>query len=125
LNNFGPALNYTRQDHDAGLNRRPGPVYRAALGLPIRQEYHDRRVVEWLARRPDRPDHAGHFASPVMLRPYRAGSGKWLALVFFFDARTWPENRPVYINGQPRPVSNAMYETMKQDPVLKPFDPTA
>lgn len=123
LNTFEPALRWTRPDHDAGLKRHDGPVYRAALGLPLRQDYHDGRSVEWLARRPDRPDRSGHFASPVLLRPYQASSGRWLALVFFLEARLWPEGHKVYLNGHPHPVSHNLYEAMKKDPVLKPFLP--
>jgi CRISPR type III-B/RAMP module RAMP protein Cmr1 len=123
LNTFEPALNYTRQDHNAGLNRYSGAVYRAALGLPIHQVYHNGRSVEWLARRPGGSERSGHFASPVILRPYRASSGRWLALLFFFDAKRWPEGHKVYLNGQPHPVSRDLYEAMKHDPALKPFLP--
>jgi hypothetical protein len=42
-------------------------------------------------------------------------------LVIFVDAHRWPDNHPVYIDGQARKVSLDLYETMKADKQLKSF----
>jgi hypothetical protein len=63
----------------------------------------------------------GRFASPVILRPYRDAQGLWHALVIFVEARKWPNDKVVYLNGEPRRVSLDLYEAMKNDQRLRPF----
>jgi hypothetical protein len=116
-----PAFEFTRQDHDAGLRLHAGEVYRPALGLPIFQRFRNGLAVRWAPGRQGRPDTDAHFASPVLLRPYRTAAGRWLALVIFVDAHRWPDGRRVYVNHQVHPVSRALYEAMKKDPALLDF----
>jgi CRISPR-associated protein Cmr1 len=120
LNSFAPGLHYAKRDHDAGLNRQAGEVYRPALGLPMRQRFQQGTTVNWSYGRSSQPGHEGHFASPVLLRPYRLAPQKWVALVLFVDSRCWPEGKKVFLNGQPRPVSLELYEAMKKDAALRP-----
>jgi CRISPR-associated protein Cmr1 len=120
LNPFGPGLAFAKKDHDAGLNLHSGEVYRAALGLPIHQRYQQGKSVDWSCSRLGQAAHETHFASPILLRPYRLASSKWLALVLFIDARQWPDGKKAFLNGQPRSVSRALYEAMKKDSALQP-----
>jgi CRISPR type III-B/RAMP module RAMP protein Cmr1 len=121
LNPFQVALTFTRQDHDAGLNLHTNQVYRPALGLPIHQRFHQGQAVDWHYARHTRPDAEGHFASPILLRPYRTENRRWLALVIFVDAHKWPAGKKAWLNDQTRSVSLDLYEAMKNDPALRPF----
>lgn len=114
-----------RQDHDAGLNQHQGPVYRPALGLPIDQIFsHSQHTVYWdESYHPKQQTGSGRFASPVLLRPCRQAGSRWLALVIFADAHRWPQDKKVFINGRPRAVALDLYEAMKNDPQLIPFQP--
>jgi CRISPR-associated protein Cmr1 len=125
LNPFAPGLAFARKDHDAGLNRHAGEVFRPALGLPIHQRFQQGTAVDWTFSRGRRQEAEGGFASPICLRPYRLASQRWLALIMFFDSRQWPANKKVFLNAQPRPVSTALYDAMKKDPALRPFEPSA
>lgn len=53
--------------------------------------------------------------------PHRDATGNWHALVIFVEAHSWPEGKPVFLNGQPRRVLLDLYNQMKQDPRLQPF----
>lgn len=65
------ASEWGRRDHDAGLVDRDGEtVYRAALGLPLRQRYSSRtRIVDYSIDGWDR------FASPLHFKVIRMGGG--------------------------------------------------
>lgn len=138
---------WARRDHNEGLDvqgtgapnpdperphGQPGETFRPALGLPIIQYFSSlgsskgplpRRAatVNWGTALKGDNDSQGRFASPVLLRPHCDAQGNWHALVIFVDARRWPQGKPVFLNGQPRAVSLALYEAMKNDPALKPF----
>lgn len=138
---------WARRDHNEGLDvqgtgapnpdpEKPygqhGETFRPALGLPIIQYFSSlgsnkgplpRRTatVNWGTAPKGENDSQGRFASPVLLRPHLDDQGNWHALVIFVDARKWPEGKPVYLNGQERKVSLALYEAMKNDTRLKPF----
>ena len=118
----GPGFRYAKNDHDMGLGNNQGPAFRAALGLPIIQRFTTaNRTSNWeeSAKRGE-----GRFASPVLLRPYRAQDGKaWRALVIFVEAHKWPAGKPVFLDGQPQKVSLDLYTAMKSDPALQPFTP--
>ncbi len=116
-----PGFRFARNDHDAGLNRPALETYRPALGLPIIQRYSTGNVSNWEFGSGGPRQPKGRFASPVILRPHRDAQGKWHSLVMFADVHKWPEGHPVYLNGQPRTVSLALYDAMKSDPGLKPF----
>lgn len=111
------------KDHDAGRRMHTGPVFRAALGLPIVQKFSSppTQTVNWEFGAGTQASPKGRFASPVLLRPHRDAQGKWHALVIFVDARQWPAGKKVFLNGQERNVSLDLYEAMKNDPRLKPF----
>ncbi len=116
-----------------------GQTFRPALGLPIIQFFSSlgdqrgpitrgRATVNWdWDWDNERHKAVGRFASPVLLRPHKDAQGKWHALVIFVDAHKWPDGpatgRPkqVFLNGQPRSVSLALYEAMKRDDRLHPF----
>jgi len=137
-----PGFRYARRDHNEGLDvqgtrasypdperpmGRKGETFRPALGLPIQQRFsglagNDGRplprkaaTVEWTW------ENDGRFASPVLLRPHRDAEGNWHALVIFCDSRQWPDDAPVYLNGQPRKVLPVLYEAMKSDSRLQPW----
>jgi CRISPR-associated protein Cmr1 len=149
-NRAQPGFRFARRDHNEGLDvqgtgapnpdpekphGRPGITYRPALGLPIIQFFSSlgnseeptprgRATVNWnWDWNAQQNKGEGRFASPVLLRPHRDASGKWHALVIFVDAQKWPDNKKVYLNGQPREVSLDLYEEMKRDQALKPFLP--
>lgn len=115
---------YAKNDHDIGYDTpgsRAKPAFRPALGLPIIQQTRKGTNTwdwDWDAQK---DKGKGRFASPVILRPHRDAQGKWHALVIFVDAHRWPAGKKVYLNGQPRDVSLALYEAMKKDPRLQPF----
>jgi CRISPR type III-B/RAMP module RAMP protein Cmr1 len=123
LNPFKPGFVLAKKDHDAGLNQHPDPAFRPALGLPIIQSYtHTRRTVRWdESWDPQRRRGEGRFASPVLLRPYRAAPQRWLALVIFVESHRWPAGNKVFLDGQPRTVSLDLYEAMKNDPAFGNF----
>jgi len=113
--NQGPGFKYAKNDHDIGLtrDRRNSVAYRPALGLPIQQRYSSvRSSANWEAQP---GNDKGRFASPVILRPYRLASGKWLPLVIFADSLCWPDGSKVYVDGSPVAVSLDLYNAMKQD----------
>ncbi len=116
-----PGFRFARNDHDAGFNRDVSETYRPALGLPIIQRYATGNPSNWDFGSGSPRQPKGRFASPVLLRPHRDAQGKWHSLVIFADAHKWPDSHQVYLNGQPRAVSLALYEAMKNDPGLKPF----
>jgi CRISPR type III-B/RAMP module RAMP protein Cmr1 len=130
-------FNKAEIDHDRGIEvgsqrgHSNDTTYRSALGLPIIQFFSSgHRTVYWnekwdYTKAAQHRDYKGEgrFASPVLLRPHRDASGKWHALVIFVDAQKWPDNKKVYLNGQPREVSLDLYEEMKRDKALKPFLP--
>jgi len=134
-----PGFGFARRDHNEGLARlrgqpvtsdppghaskgKVGETFRPTLGLPIIQFFSSQpkgsNKVNWDF---GSGNAKGRFASPVILRPHRDALDKWHSLVIFLDAHKWPESHPVYLNGQPRAVSLALYEAMKSDPGLKPF----
>ncbi len=121
-----PGFAKAKADHDHGVARlnghqQGGPVYRAALGLPIIQFFSSSKKTvnwEWTV---DNGKAEGRFASPVLLRPHRDAQGKWHALLIFVDAHKWPVGKQVFLNGQPRTVSRDLYEEMKNDKALKVF----
>ena len=134
-----PGFGYARRDHNEGLevltgqktaNDPPGhpakgssgETFRAALGLPIIQYFSSQpkgqNKVNWEF---GTGKAKGRFASPVLLRPHRDAQQRWHALVIFVDAHQWPAGRPVYVNSEKRTVSLELYEAMKKDPALKPF----
>ncbi len=114
----GPGFKWAKSDHDAAYQHHIPETYRPALGLPIHQHFSTRgRPVEWRFN-PVSPHGEGRFASPVILRPYRAGPHQWQALVIFVDSRQWPAGKKVFIDGQPRPVTTALYQAMKHDSAL-------
>jgi CRISPR type III-B/RAMP module RAMP protein Cmr1 len=145
-NTKSPNWDLIRHDHDQGLiagsHSEPDEkvVHRAALGLPIIQQFSQpsRAEVDWYPEYDQRKvpmkkgyKGEGRFASPVLLRPHRDAKGNCHALVIFVDAHKWPDGKPVYLNGQARQVamvtlpdgtrSPALYEAMKNDKALKPF----
>jgi len=105
---------WAKKDHDAGLGLYGGPVYRAALGLPIIQFYSTgRRRANWdFDLDPKTRKAKGRFASPVILRPYKSGS-TWKALVIFVETHKWPAKHQVQIDGRGRAVSLDLYIAMK------------
>jgi CRISPR/Cas system CMR-associated protein Cmr1 (group 7 of RAMP superfamily) len=109
---------FAKADHDAGYgSNRDGPTYRAALGLPIIQNT-QRGTKNWeYGNERDK----GRFASPVLLRPHRDSDGKIHPLVIFVHAHAWPEDRPVYLDRQPRKVSLDLYDAMLIDERLDVF----
>jgi CRISPR-associated protein Cmr1 len=119
-----------KKDHDAGRGS-PGPVYRAALGLPMIQKFSSPppQTVTWnesfdtaKAARDTRYQGEGRFASPILLRPHKDGMGHWTALVIFLSPKmTWPSAKPAHINRSPRTVSLDLYNAMKADSRLTPF----
>jgi len=145
---------YARRDHNEGLaalgHDRPtsnpktplgddNTVFRAALGLPIIQQYSSiadsrdankqaqkwKREVKWhpeFDRDKAREDRdykgEGRFASPVLLRPHRDAQGKWHALVIFVDAHKWPDGKPVYLSGQERQVAMVTLPDGTRSPAL-------
>ena len=122
LNESGDGFMYAKNDHDAGLGNAE-KVYRAAIGLPMIQQYSsgERLKNEWT------PKDGARFASPVILRPYRISEGRWLPLVVFADAdaHRWCKGRSVVIKGkggksQSLPLSMDLYEAMKADTKLQP-----
>lgn len=121
LNTFAPGLLFAKKDHDAGLNRHSGEVYRPALGLPIAQRFQHGNSVDWNYTQTGQSGWEPHFSSPVLLRPYRITPSQWLALALFIDSRKWPVGHKVFLNGKPRSVSLALYEAMKNDESLQPF----
>ena len=123
LNRFKPGFDFARRDHDAGLNRQGGPVFRPALGLPIDQTFSAaRRRTVWTESWDAAHTRGfGRFASPILLRPHRLAEGRWLALVIFVDSLAWPAAKKVYLNGQPRPVAPDLYLAMQQDRDLLPL----
>lgn len=110
-----PGYPYAKQDHDSGLGINKGPVFRAALGLPIIQFYSGgRRPADWAYAGPTGTRRGGgRFASPVILRPCRSTLGEWKGLVIFVETRKWPSRQPVFVDGRPRAVSLDLYEQMK------------
>jgi len=115
----GPGIEYAKHDHDSGLGKRiNGETFRPAIGLPIVQFYSSTRTrVNWDY------EAKGRFASPVILRPYRLPDGKYKALVIFAEAHKWPKDKKVYLsNLGERRVSLALYNAMKADPNLRPFE---
>lgn len=116
----GPGFTWVRQDHDAGLRMHGGPVFRAALGLPIHQRYTQGQLADWTWQPGRTQAEQGRFASPVILRPYRSPSGQWAGLILFIDAQRWPAGRKAYLQGRPVPVSLELYDAMKQDESLRP-----
>lgn len=116
---------YAKADHDAGLEvithrRGKHATHRPALGLPVLQFFSSRgQTVKWEQGRGSRDEPKG-FASPVLLRPYRADKA-WRALIIFVESRRWDTSRPVYLDGQPRSVSLDLYKAMKEDPNLASF----
>ncbi|MCL5099226.1 MAG: type III-B CRISPR module RAMP protein Cmr1, partial [Candidatus Omnitrophica bacterium] len=70
-----PGFKWARNDHDAGRNRNIAQTYRPALGLPIVQRFSSGGPpITWNCLQGGRDDLQGRFASPVLLRPYRAGA---------------------------------------------------
>jgi CRISPR-associated protein Cmr1 len=119
----GPGFKWARNDHDAAHHRNIPETYRPALGLPIMQSFAaGGQPVCWDYNPANRGEPKGHFASPILLRPYRAVPNQWQALVIFVDARQWPAGKKVFIDGQPRAVSLALYEAMRNDPRLEPVE---
>lgn len=144
-----PRFPYARRDHNEGLvalgyprpatDPKPpagnaGQVFRAALGLPILQQFSslahpddpnkqapkDQREVIW-GPALDGGSASGRFASPVLLRPHRDATGKLHGLVIFVDSHKWPDGTPVYLNHKRLNVSLALYDAMKSDPALQEF----
>jgi CRISPR-associated protein Cmr1 len=121
-----PGFAYAKADHDAGVEalahqRGNHPTQRPALGLPMLQFFSSRgQTVKWEQGRGNRDEPKGRFASPVLLRPHRDANG-WRALVIFTESRRWDASKPVYLDGQSRSVSLALYEAMKKDPKLSNF----
>ena len=151
---------YARRDHNEGLaalhlarpktnpvqpKGKDGEVFRAALGLPIIQQYSSiadpkhpesqapkrMREVKWhpvydQEKAQEDRDYSGEgrFASPVLIRPYlkvESDITSYHPLVVFVDVHKWPAEARVYLNGEERQVSLDLYEAMKNDPQLAPF----
>jgi len=154
MNVSKPGFPYARRDHNEGLaalgHGRPASdpvpplgeddeVFRAALGLPIIQQYSSiadsknpskqapkwRREVKWhpefyQQKAEEDRDYKGEgrFASPVLLRPHKDAMGQWHALVIFVDAHRWPDGKPVYLNGQQRDVAMVTLSDGSHSPAL-------
>ena len=118
-----PGYNFAKNDHDIAAGNVPGEAFRPALGLPILTKYQNWHDAYDRAKLRSNPGYKGEgrFASPILLRPHRAPDGRWHALVIFLESHKWPEGKPVYLNGRPRPVSLALYEAMKGDEALRPY----
>ena len=119
LNESGRGFRFAKKDHDAGVGDGD-VVYRAAIGLPIIQQYSSGEKIknEWAA------SDAERFASPVILRPFRNADGRVVPLVIFADVYKWRDGRKVEIvrnRNVWRTVSGAsdLYEAMKADERLK------
>ena len=119
LNESGRGFRFAKKDHDAGVGDGD-VVYRAAIGLPIIQQYSSGEKIknEWAA------SDAERFASPVILRPFRNADGRVVPLVIFADVYKWRDGRKVEIvrnRNVWRMVSGAsdLYEAMKADERLK------
>lgn len=118
-----------KHDHDAGKKTYHGPVYRAALGLPIEQRFSSTQTtVRWDYGAGRRREPKGRFASPILLRPHQSDDGTWHALVIFVEALKWPNDpttgypKKVYLDGRGFDVSRDLYEAMKADaPRLRQF----
>ncbi len=119
LNENGHGFRYAKKDHDAGVGDG-NVVYRAAIGLPIIQQYSsgERIKNEWTA------EDAERFASPVILRPCRKTDGKCAPLVIFADKYKWEDGRKVNIarsKHEKRTVTGSadLYNAIKGDGRLK------
>ena len=119
LNEGGRGFRFAKKDHDAGVGDGD-VVYRAAIGLPIIQQYSSGEKIknEWEA------SDAERFASPIILRPFRNADGRVVPLVIFADVYKWRDGRRVEIvrnHNVWRTVSGAsdLYEAMKADERLK------
>ena len=127
LNESGRGFRFAKKDHDAGVGDGD-VVYRAAIGLPIIQQYSSGEKIknEWEA------GDAERFASPVILRPYRNIEGRIIPLVIFVESYKWRDGRKVELfrirkEEYPpkryiwRTVSGAseLYEAIKADERLK------
>ena len=128
LNEGGRGFKFAKKDHDAGVVDRGDDVYRAAIGLPIIQQYSSGERVknEWEA------NDAERFASPVILRPHRKEDGRFIPLVIFADLYKWDDKRKVQLFRKNKETkrrdvyrtvrgSNELYEEMKKDERLKDF----
>ena len=122
-----PPLNcgfdFAKRDHDLGYGLpavRNKPAFRPALGLPIIQRT-SHGTKHWEYGRGNAQESKGRFASPVILRPHKDAQGNWRALVIFVDAHQWPTGKQVFLEGQPQAVSTDLYEAMKADNQLSPF----
>jgi CRISPR-associated protein Cmr1 len=115
---------YAKTDHDIGYklpSASTASAYRPALGLPIIQRA-GAATNNWEWEWNQRTNKGeGRFASPVLLRPHRDPDGNWRGLVIFVEARKWPSDKNVFINGRACAVSLDLYEAMKLDNQLKPF----
>lgn len=118
-----PGYRFAKNDHDIAARNGLGEAFRPALGLPILTKYGNWHHAYDRARLRSNPGYKGEgrFASPILLRPHRSPDGRWHALVIFLESHKWPEGKPVYLNGSPRPVSLALYEAMKGDEALRPY----
>lgn len=115
-----PGFNWARSDHDlgaailSGTQQRPQAMYRAALGMPLNQRF-QRDHLDW------KPLNSGRFASPVLLRPHRAPTGHWKALVIFIHKHEWHDDERVTAGrGRTAPVSPDLLKAMQADPRLHP-----
>ena len=124
---FGlPGFDYARNDHDVGygINNRT-TTYRPALGLPIIQRTQN-GARNWNKNpTPSGEGDPGRFASPVLLRPHRAGQQQINPLVIFVDVYKWREGDGVYMQNVRKPVSPDLYNKMKIDRRLTLFNPSA
>ncbi len=127
LNENGNGFSFAKKDHDAGVGEGD-EVYRAAIGLPIIQQYSSGEKVknEWEA------GDAERFASPLILRPYRNTEGRIIPLVIFVESYKWRDGRKVQlfrIRKEECPPkryiwrtvsgSSELYEAIKADERLK------
>ena len=135
-----PGFDFALRDHDEGVaalgQPRPtqrrsmhvpkgaaGDTMRAVLGLPLNQRFGGKSTVKWTF---DAAGKQSRFASPVILRPYRAAPSDWKPLIIFVDGHQWPKDssgkpNPVYLNGSPRKASDELYREMKKKtPILFP-----
>lgn len=145
-----PGFRFARRDHNEGLDVQgtgavnpdpeqvagnPRETFRPALGLPIVQFFSslEARDGSQLARKNATVEWSptadgGRFASPVLLRVFRADDG-WHPLVVFLDSRQWDYTKEVHLlcdakgRHETRKVLPGLYEEMKRN--LAKFTPIA